>query len=646
MANGMSSLMVGASGLKTAQAALNTTAHNLSNINTTGYTRQQIGFKDNLYVKYNNLSSPVSSTYGLGVGVQAIRRIRDEFIDKAYRTENGRLGFYNSQHKAVEEIEDLFGEMQGVTYQECMIGLSDAINELSKEPGSTVKRSALIQSASAFMTRSDAVYKGLKDYQQTLNEQVLNIINSVNDLSEKIHELNKQISKIESTGQESANDLRDQRDAALDELSQYVRISYYEAENGAVMVNAESMPLVTDTAVTKMSYKTLDGTNLYVPTFPAFERDVYPEEELYSSTTNDQGQLKGLLLARGSVNVDYSDVPVKPDKNDSKYSGANGQAEYEKDYKLYEQKQAYYNKYIEPSAILSAIAGLDKLVNGICTTLNQVLCPTKELTTTSALLDANGKEYIPDYYEYNTTTKSELYDGKGNLIKGIDNGNGTYTYKSLEKLYEDKKAAKVVTPDKYYYSVLDEDKTDYGNDDNHTVGEGIFKRETTEDFVDYTDAQGNKYKLYNNRNQNGQRSDFTLGNIMVNPTVSQDVSKIPMTNAQGKEDISRGQALMDAWNADFASLNPESYAVGNFESFYNNFTSDFATIGDVLSDFVDHQQTMVTGYDNQRQQSEGVSSDEELQKMIKYQQSYNAASRYINVISEMLEHIVTSLGRA
>lgn len=646
MANGMSSLMVGASGLKTAQAALNTTAHNLSNINTTGYTRQQIGFKDNLYVKYNNLSSPVSSTYGLGVGVQAIRRIRDEFIDKAYRNENGRLGFYNSQHKAVEEIEDLFGEMQGVTYQECMIGLSDAINELSKEPGSTVKRSALIQSASAFMTRSDAVYKGLKDYQQTLNEQVLNIINSVNDLSEKIHELNKQISKIESTGQESANDLRDQRDAALDELSQYVRISYYEAENGAVMVNAESMPLVTDTAVTKMSYKTLDGTNLYVPTFPAFERDVYPEEELYSSTTNDQGQLKGLLLARGSVNVDYSDVPVKPDKNDSKYSGANGQAEYEKDYKLYEQKQAYYNKYIEPSAILSAIAGLDKLVNGICTTLNQVLCPTKELTTTSALLDANGKEYIPDYYEYNTTTKSELYDGKGNLIKGIDNGNGTYTYKSLEKLYEDKKAANVVTPDKYYYLVLDEDKTDYGNDDNHTVGEGIFKRETTEDFVDYTDAQGNKYKLYNNRNQNGQRSDYTLGNIMVNPTVSQDVSKIPMTNAQGKEDISRGQALMDAWNADFASLNPESYAVGNFESFYNNFTSDFATIGDVLSDFVDHQQTMVNGYDNQRQQSEGVSSDEELQKMIKYQQSYNAASRYINVISEMLEHIVTSLGRA
>ena len=55
---------------------------------------------------------------------------------------------------------------------------------------------------------------------------------------------------------------------------------------------------------------------------------------------------------------------------------------------------------------------------------------------------------------------------------------------------------------------------------------------------------------------------------------------------------------------------------------------------------------MVDGYDNQRLQSEGVSSDEELEKMIKYQQAYNAASRYVNVVNQMLEHLVTSLGNA
>ena len=68
-------------------------------------------------------------------------------------------------------------------------------------------------------------------------------------------------------------------------------------------------------------------------------------------------------------------------------------------------------------------------------------------------------------------------------------------------------------------------------------------------------------------------------------------------------------------------------------------------MGKALYNYVGNQTTMVDGYDIQRLQSEGVSSDEELEKMIKYQQAYNAASRYVNVVSEMLEHLVTSLGR-
>ena len=87
---------------------------------------------------------------------------RDEFIDKAYRTENGRLGYYSNQYKAIEEVEDQFGELQGVTFQDALNNLYTAINELSKEPASTVKRSSLIQNASALVTRSDAIYSDLK----------------------------------------------------------------------------------------------------------------------------------------------------------------------------------------------------------------------------------------------------------------------------------------------------------------------------------------------------------------------------------------------------------------------------------------------------------------------------------------------------
>ncbi len=640
MANGMASLMVGATGLKTAQTALNTTAHNLANINTVGYTRQQIAFRDTQYVVYGNKYSTVSSsTYGLGVGVSEIRRIRDQFIDAAYRNENSRLGYYSNQYKAVEEVEDLLGEMQGVTYQDCLNNFYEAINELSKEPASTVARSALIQSASAFMTRSDAVYQGLRAYQETLNVEVDNMVNRINEIGQEIYEINKQVAKIEATGIESANDLRDQRDKLLDELSEYVSITYYEVDNGEFIVSAESIPFVTVTAVSEMSYRISEGTELMIPTWPAYDRDVYKAYETYTTTSdNDKGGLKGLLLARGSVNVDYSDVPVKPLQSDYDMTTDAGRKEYELAYAEYLEKQDYYNKYIEPSVILSAIAGLDKLVNGIVTTLNEVFCPEQELVLTQAMTDDNGKELLANSYVY-TTANAELYDVNGKAIKGYDNGDGTFSYRYDEELYMDAEAMVEAVPEQYIYSYLDTDATDYGMDEDRTIGTELFSRDYTQRYV-----MVNGMYVRNNANTKGDRSEYKLGNMTINTTVAQDVAKIPMHTLQGKEDMAKGQELVDAWNNDFASLNPEQYAVGNFNSFYNNFVSEFATVGSVLDNYVGNQQTMVDGYDDQRLQTEGVASDEELEKMIKYQQAYNASSRYINVISEMLEHLVTSLG--
>ncbi len=645
MANGMASLFVGASGLKSAQTALNTTAHNLANINTKGYTRQQIAFKDTQYVTIGgSYGSPISSTYGLGVGISEIRRIRDEFIDKAYRQENGRLGYYSSQYKAIEEVEDQLGEMQGVTYQEFLTNLYNSINELSKEPSSTVKRSSLIQSASAFLTRSEAVYQGLKDYQTTLNVQVSNMVEKINSIGNEIYALNKKISQIEAAGIENANDYRDQRDVLLDELSGYMDISYYETENGEVYVTAENVPFVTKSSVAKMNFRTYDDSTLLIPVWEGYERDVYNESELYSaSISSDKGELKGLLLARGSVNVDYTDVPVKPNKSDYDLTTAEGQRQYDMDYAEYEEKQAYYNKYIEPSVILSAIAGLDKLVNGIVEKLNEVFCPEKEMVVTDALTDADGNEIMPNTYSY-TSTEAVLYDKNGNEIQGFDNNDGTYSYESKEKLYTDADGNNEADVTSYNYTVLDMDKTDYGMDEDRTVGEELFSRQNTERYVVIKAADGSDIYVHNNQNERGDRSEYKLGNLIMNSTVAQDVSKIPMTTYDGKEDMAKGQELVDVWNADFASLNPEMYAVGDFNTFYNNYVGEFSTTGSVLNNYVNHQQTMVDGYDDQRLQAEGVSSDEELEKMIKYQQAYNASSRYINVISEMLEHLVTSLG--
>ena len=644
MANGMAGLFIGTTGLKTAQTALNTTAHNLSNINTSGYTRQQVTFSDTQYVRVNTSDKVSSPNYGLGVAVSEVRRIRDQFIDQAYRNENSRLGFYESQHKAIEEIEDQFGEMQGVTYESYLINLYNSVNELAKNPTSTVARSSLIQNATAFIEKSENVYKGLKDYQTTLNTQVKNMVDSINKLGDKIYTLNKKISKIESTGIEDANDLRDERDAAIDELSKYIDITYYENDSKEVVISAEGIPFVTMGELAKMDTRVVEGTNLVIPTWPGYERDVYDlSAEASNVDDTDKGELKGLLIARGNMVVDYTVVPEAPSSSDYDMSTADGRAAYQEAYNKYSKAQEYYNTYIEPSAILSAMAGFDKLVNGIVEKINNILCPEKSEVRNNPYMAADGTEIQADIYTYNSVSQQVLFDRYGREVTGTDNGDGTYSFSSGEKLYMSFGGTEVPV-DSYTYSMLDMDKTGYGMDDDKTVGTELFSRKGTDRYIKTTDDSGKTIYIRNNLNETDYESLYKLGNLQINPEAAQNVGKIPLSTVQGKEDFDRAKELVDAWDEKFASLNPDTYAKSDFMTFYNNFIGEYATLGKALGNYVSNQTTMVDGYDNQRLQSEGVSSDEELEKMIKYQQAYNAASRYVNVVNQMLEHLVTSLG--
>ena len=111
---GMSSLYIGVSGLQASQNAINTTAHNLSNLHTPGYVRQQVVFSDR---KYETLSiGPVYyNQSGRGVSVMDIRHIRDVLLDKAYRQESGREAFYESQAQVIEEIEGYFHSLINIS---------------------------------------------------------------------------------------------------------------------------------------------------------------------------------------------------------------------------------------------------------------------------------------------------------------------------------------------------------------------------------------------------------------------------------------------------------------------------------------------------------------------------------------------------
>ena len=149
MANGMGSLYVGASGLQNSQNALNTTANNMANVDTKGYVRQQVLFQDKSYnTVHKTFGAGISyQQVGLGVSIADVVHTRDMFLDKYYRTESGRQAFYEKSYEVINEVEDLFQELEGATYQDTLNDFWVSFQELAKEPDSSVKQNLVVQKA-------------------------------------------------------------------------------------------------------------------------------------------------------------------------------------------------------------------------------------------------------------------------------------------------------------------------------------------------------------------------------------------------------------------------------------------------------------------------------------------------------------------
>ena len=135
-----------------------------------------------------------------------------------------------------------------------------------------------------------------------------------------------------------------------------------------------------------------------------------------------------------------------------------------------------------------------------------------------------------------------------------------------------------------------------------------------------------------------------VGNIEVNPNFLQQPSLLKMKTEDGSVDYTTAEKLKDAFNTKDYKLNPNTTKKTNFMEYYSDLVTQISNSGSVYEAIYSSQQTTVEEAANAREQIVGVSSDEELQFMIMYQNAYNAASRYINTLNSMLENMLNAFG--
>ncbi len=631
----LTSIYTGVSGLTASQNAMHTTSHNLANINTEGYVRQQVSMVDSVYMKYG-YSGVNTMQVGFGVISAETRHLRDILLDKAYRVEGGRQSFYESKYEAVEEVEGIFGETESIQFQTSLNDLWVALSEVAKTPDSATARAGLIMSSNTFIERAKSMYDELFDYQKNVDAMVQDSVNEINSLADQIYDLNLTIQKIEGPGVESAADYRDQRDLALDRLSELIKIDVEELPGGMVKVRAEGHEFIVEDGVFHIGMAKLDtddDSSFVTPVWPQLgDAQVFNlNVDINTANNNDVGRLKGLLLARGNYPATYKDIPEKPDPAAYDLNDPAQLAQYRVELEEYNQASVHYNYYVDNTVIMKTQAMFDRLINGIVTTINDLLCPN---ITTS--LESSVTFTIP------AGTVIETLDGalKNQLRTKVEAG--TAAVDGFGALTEDT----VITLEAgTKITCLNTDEASYGRDDDKTQGSELFSRQDVERYTVLEGSDGKTYHIYNPYNEFGTEALYSCANLEVNKAVQDNSALLPFTTAEEEIDLELGEAILKAWDTPFNNLDPNNITKKDFTDFYSALVGEIANDGYMYNSIASSQSLVVLDIDGSRESFMGVTSEEELTNIIKFQNAYNASSRYITTVADMLDTIIQRVGR-
>ncbi len=643
-------------GLQAANAALNTTANNISNAETEGFSRQTVTTQ-----AANAIRS--FTTYGcVGAGVEtlAIERVRDNFYDEKYWTNNTKLGEYESKQYYMSCIEEYYTDDDSIKgfstiFDEFYAGLA----ELSKNPGDTTVRQQAIGYAGNLATYFNDMYTNLRKLQDDANQEIKVNIDRINSVTQEIASLNKQINVIEMNTGAMANELRDQRDLLVDELSEIVNVEV--TETPIIDANDTSR----DTGGTRYMVKicgqsVVDGNN-----FKALACVPRANDEANNQT--DVDGLYDVYFALDDATLDEDRKKVDP----------YGNPVYGSDAEIYRAKGDALNMY--STTVGGKLGGLVAMRDGnnsegFTGTVTSVDVPAQKVTVEV------GADYLQDLNKLNLTVSGGIIN-IGNNNYYFDSW--TYNYDSATskvtfefELDKDKNGTTVVPLSAankhleasvgpsvdyqgipYYLSQMNQWVRMYssaynkilqgGVQDNGEPGIKMF----TGEFPDGTEYSFSTDIERGNGNLTVKSTDdsyyqLTAGSFKVSDELIADSNKFATREIQysGKDDNSIIRKLINLKS----DTNPEtggmSFRGCSADQYLVCILSDVSLNAQRANEFTDNYKVLRTSIENQRLSVSGVDNDEEAVNLTKFQQQYNMASKVIQTLTEVYDRLILATG--
>ena len=221
---------VGLSGIYSSQANLATTGHNIANVNTKGYSRQSVEVATNGADRYG------SYFIGRGSVVTGIERAYDQFAFTENTMNTSQLGYAKEVYAQTSQLDMLLSD-ESTAATKPVLAVFESINAVANQPNMLESRQVFLESAANMVNQYNRLYDNLQIQYNSINTDISNTATTITTIADNIANINQQISAVlGSSGQSNANDLMDQRDQAITELSELVNVSVVAAENSMVNV--------------------------------------------------------------------------------------------------------------------------------------------------------------------------------------------------------------------------------------------------------------------------------------------------------------------------------------------------------------------------------------------------------------------------
>lgn len=605
-------LSIGNSGLYASQAGLNTTAHNIANVETEGFSRQ-------VAKQQAGTALRVHSSYGMvgtGVDIMGVSQIRDEYYDLKFMKNNTMYGAYSTKEYYLTSIENYFNEVSLEGFLTNFDNMYNSLQELSKQPEDLTVRTQVTNMAQSTCDYVNSLATSLSRLQEECNFEIKNQIERVNSLAQQIAIVTKQINTIE-VGGSTANDLRDQRALMVEELSGFASVSVSERVVG------------DNVGVTSYTVK-LDGQTL-VDTYQANQLKVVPRESkvnqldsngLYevcwengqpvnlNSPTMD-GTLKALLQVRDGNNKEGFEGKVTATAGDTSITIT--------------------------STNKNNVEDLNIATNGVLTVGNREY----RYNGFAVTKDEDTGEFI---YEFSLEdeVKVDVTDERVNVGKQVEYKGIPHYMAQLNKF--SRTYAKAFNDvHKSGQDLNGEQGLDFFNGVNPVSGENyIFDNSPADEAHGYlfTSKTGAYAEDYVDEPNFASYYLLTADTFGVTKAVAEDPKKIASAST-----ITDGVANADNIDKLLALKDDVTmFGQGKPAQFFQTLVAEIGIDAKQAGNFAANQKDILSAVQNQRLSISGVDQEEEAMSLVRYQNAYNLSAKVISVMDQLYDKLINYMG--